>query len=263
MAHITYDFSESVIIVTGGSSGIGREIAIHFGDAGATVINADIRAESKNEDTDVPTHEAIENDGGTSRFIETDVSDADQITTVIEAARELGGVDIMVNNAGILNGNSLLECTPDEIQSLLAVNVAGVLFGCQAAAKDMIDRNAPGTIINMASIRSSFAARNQIGYGTSKGAVRMITRYAAFELAEHDIRVNAVAPGPIATTIRSDIDAEKIREKVADDIYTKPIPLGRAGEPEEVAAATLFLASDAASYTTGELLHTDGGYQTF
>jgi len=220
-----YRFGASVVVVTGGSSGIGREIAL--------------------------------------QFVEADVSDPDRIAAVVEAARDLGGVDVMVNNAGVVNGTSLMECTPDGIESLFAVNVAGTLFGCQAAARDMIQRGEPGVILNTASIRSDFAARDRIGYGTSKGAVRTITRYAAFEPADHGIRVNAVAPGPIATNIRSDVDAEAIREAVADGRYTKPIPTGRAGDPEEVAAATRFLTSDLASYTTGELLHVDGGYQTY
>ncbi|WP_121823613.1 SDR family NAD(P)-dependent oxidoreductase [Halostella salina] len=256
MGDANFDFEGETAIVTGGSSGIGRAIARAFGDAGATVIVADLREEPKDVDADLPTHEAIEDAGGRAEFVETDVSDPDQVRSVVEAARDFGGVDVMVNNAGIFGGGSILETDPDTLDGLLGVNVRGVFVGCQAAAQDMIEREEPGAIVNTASISSNLAQHGQVAYDTSKGAVRMITRGAALELAEHGIRVNGVAPGQIATEI-----SEGWTEEAEEGEFLKPVPQGRAGRPEDVAGATLFLASDAASYTTGELVHVDGGWQ--
>jgi NAD(P)-dependent dehydrogenase (short-subunit alcohol dehydrogenase family) len=131
-----------------------------------------------------------------------------------------------------------------------------VFFGCQAADNDMIDRGEGGAVINTASISSNFAQHGQVQYDATKGAVRMITRGAALELAEHDIRVNAVAPGQIATEF-----LEGWTEEAQEGDFLKPVPQGRAGRPEDVAGAALYLASEQAGYTTGELLHVDGGWQ--
>jgi len=256
MGDATFDFEDETVIVTGGSSGIGRAIATAFGEAGATVIVADLREEPKDVDADLPTHEAIEDAGGRAEFVRTDVSDPDAVRSVVRAAREFGGVDVMVNNAGIFGGGSILETDPDTLDDLLGVNVRGVFVGCRAAAADMLERDDPGAIVNTASISSNLAQHGQVAYDTSKGAVRMITRGAALELADRGVRVNAVAPGQIATEI-----SEGWTEEAEEGEFLKPVPQGRAGEPEDVAGAVLFLASDAAGYTTGELVHVDGGWQ--
>jgi NAD(P)-dependent dehydrogenase (short-subunit alcohol dehydrogenase family) len=256
MGQTTFDFSDETVIVTGGSSGIGRAIATGFGEAGATVVVADIREDPKDVDADLPTHEAIADAGGRAEFVQTDVSDPDEIESVVEAAREFGGVDVMVNNAGLFIEGSFREITPAEFDRIHGVNAKGVFFGCQAAANDMIDRGEGGAVVNTASISSNFAQHGQVQYDSTKGAVRMITRGAALELAEHDIRVNAVAPGQIATEF-----LEGWTEEAQEGEFLKPVPQGRAGRPEDVAGATLYLASEQAGYTTGELLHVDGGWQ--
>ena len=256
MGQTRFDFDGETVIVTGGSSGIGRAIALEFGDAGATVINADLREEPKDVDADLPTHEAIEDGGGRAEFVQTDVSDPEAIESVVEAARELGGVDVMVNNAGLFIEGEFREITPEEFDRIHGVNAKGVFFGCQAAANDMIDRGEGGAIVNTASISSNLAQHGQVQYDSTKGAVRMITRGAALEIAEHDIRVNAVAPGQIATEF-----LEGWTEEANEGDFLKPVPQGRAGRPEDVADAALFLASEGAGYTTGELLHVDGGWQ--
>lgn len=260
MREIDFDFDGETVIVTGGSSGIGREIALEFGRGGAAVIVADITKESLDPDADRPTHEVIIDGGGEATFVETDVADPGAIDSVVAEARTHGGVSVMVNNAGIIDRSSLLEATPEDFERLWAVNVNGILFGCQRAARDMIDRDEPGVIVNTASISSDLAMYDHVLYDATKGAVKMITRAAAMDLSDAGIRVNAVAPGFIATNISEDGRAA-LRDAVANEEVIKPVPLGRAGSPADIAPAVAYLASDAAGYITGELLHVDGGYQ--
>lgn len=260
MGDVHYDFADETAVVTGGASGIGRSIALEFADADATVIVADQQADPKDPDADLPTHETIEEAGGTAEFVETDVSDPEQVRSVVEAAREYGGVDVMVNNAGVFVGGSFTEYDTDDLDTGYGVNVRGMFVGTQAAAGDMLDRGVEGSIVNTASISSNLAQHGQVAYDTTKGALRMLTRGAALELAEEGIRVNATAPGQIATEFTEN-GTESTQERAGDGEFLKPIPMGRAGFPKDVADATLYLASDAAAYTTGELLAVDGGWQ--
>lgn len=261
MGSVAYDFDGETVIVTGGSSGIGRAIALAFGDAGATVINADITAETKDADATRPTHEVIEDNDGQAVFVETDVSERSDIESVVEAAREFGGVDVMVNNAGWFTRGDLFSVDTESFDRIHGINSHGVFFGCQAAAADMRDRGTNGVIVNTASISSTHAQVDQIPYDSTKGAIKMITRGAAIELAEYGIRVNAVAPGHIATEFGS--GAEQKEESVKAGDLMKPIPLDRPGYPEDIAPAALFLASEQASYVTGEMVYVDGGWQTY
>lgn len=254
----SYEYDDTTVVITGGTSGIGREVALRFAENGATVINGDIDHEPK--DADVPTDEAIRESGGTAEYVETDVSNRDDLAVLVEAAHGFGGLDVMVNNAGTQLPKPMLEVTPEEYEHMQSVNAKGVFFGTQVAAQDMLDREDPGVIVNTASISSNLAQHEQVQYDTSKGAVRMITRGASLELAEAGIRVNGVAPGQIATEFTEGW-SEQAREMVQNDELLKPVPLERAGTPEDVAGAYLFLASDAASYVTGELVHVDGGWQ--
>jgi len=258
MGSVTYDFDSETVVVTGGTSGIGRAMALSFGEAGATVLIGDLHEEPPDERD--PTHQAIEERGGTAAFAETDVSDPAAIDSLVDAARDYGGVSVMVNNAGIVRRSGVLDATADDYDATQAVNARAVMLGCQAAARDMIDREAPGAILNTASISAECSLFDHISYDAAKGAVRMITRTAALELADHDIRVNAVAPGFTATNL-SEGGPDGLRETVASGETLKPVPMGRAGEPDEIADAALYLCSDAASYITGELLFVDGGYR--
>lgn len=260
MGHINPNFEDETVVVTGATSGIGREIALRFADAGANVVIGDIEVEPK--DAETPTHEAIEESGGTATFVETDVSDPDQIQELVSEAREYGGVDVMINNAGLFIGGSVRELESEEFDRIHSVNAKGVYFGVQAAANDMIERDEPGSIINTASISSSYAQFDQVQYDSTKGAVRMITRGSALEFAEHDIRINAVGPGQIATEFIEGW-SEEAAEAAQEGDLIKDVPLGRAGTPEDVAGSYLFLASEEASYITGELLFVDGGWQVF
>jgi len=260
MGRLEPNFDGETVVVTGSASGIGREVARRFGQAGASVVVGDIEEEPK--DGDVPTHELIEQEGGTAAYVETDVTDCDQLETLVEAAREFGGVDVMINNAGLFIGGSVLELTPEEFDQVHAVNARGTYFGTQVAANDMIERDDPGCVINTASISSSHAQFGQVQYDSTKGAIRMITRGSALELSEYGIRVNGVAPGQIATEFIEGW-TEEATEKAASDELVKPVPLGRAGRPADLAGAFLYLASEDASYVTGELLYVDGGWQVF
>jgi NAD(P)-dependent dehydrogenase (short-subunit alcohol dehydrogenase family) len=260
MGHLSPNFEGETVIVTGAASGIGREIAFRFGDAGAAVIVADIQEGPK--DGEVPTHELIRQAGGVGEFVETDVTDVDDLRTVVAAAREYGGVDVMINNAGIITSGSILDVDPKTFDRIHAVNARGTFFGTQAAANDMIEREEPGVVINTASLSSDLAQYEQVQYDSSKGAIRMITRGSALELASYGIRVNAVAPGQIATEMTEGW-ADKAKQKVEDDELIKTVPLDRAGTPEDIAPAYLYLASGEASYVTGEILHVDGGWQIF
>jgi len=258
MGDIEADFSDDTVIVTGGSSGIGRAIALAFGRAGATVVVGDVREEPKEEGR--PTHEEIRDGGSEAVYVEADVSDVGDLERLVDRAREFGGVDVMVNNAAVTSPTAFLNVTPEQVDQLHEVNVRGVFFGTQVAAADMIDRDDPGVVINTASISSNHAQFDQVHYDATKGAVRMITRGTALELGEHGIRVNAVAPGQIATQI-VDGWAEEAQELLESGEFLKPIPRGRVGTPEDVASAVVYLASEDADYVTGELLHVDGGWQ--
>lgn len=261
MGNIEFDFSNETVIVTGGSSGIGRAIARRFGDSGATVINADLRSTPKDEDRQRPTHETIESNGGTAEYVELDVADPDSIQTAVDQAGQYGGVDIMVNNAGTTTRGSILDVPKEDVNRLHNVNTIGVYFGTQSAANDMVDRGTRGAIINTASISSTYAQGGMSPYEATKGAVKMITRSAAFELAEHDIRVNAIAPGQIATEFS--VGATEKEKAIEEGNLVKEIPLDRPGYPEDLTGAALYLASDDASYVTGEMVYVDGGWQVY
>ena len=160
----------------------------------------------------------------------------------------------MVNNAGVHVSREFLDVTPEEYDRLHAVNARGAFFGTQLAAQDMIDRDEPGAVVNTASTTSDHAEWDHSHYATTKGAVKMLTRSAALELAEHDVRVNAVAPGPIATEI-----TEGWSERAADAVGGGREPPTRAGRPEDLTDAYRYLASEGADYVTGEVLWVDGG----
>lgn len=257
MGFATYDFGGETVVVTGASSGIGRAIALGFGDAGATVINADIREKPKLDE--LPTHQHIEEYGGKASYVETDISDREEVRTLVEAADEFGGLDVMVNNAGIYQPEPMLNAKESTLDLHYEVNIKGVFNGVQAAAQEMVKNGTEGSIVNMASISAEVAQGGIVPYEASKGAVKMITKGAAVEFATDGIRVNAVAPGVIPTELYEGYSSKyDTSEDLAE--LVKPIPTDRAGSPEEVARAVLFLASEEASYTTGALLFVDGGW---
>jgi len=241
--------ADTTALVTGASSGIGRAIALRFGEEGASVVVADIRTEPREDGT--PTHERL-SDG---TFIETDVSDVEALrSTITETVETFGSLDVVVNNAGVFPGSQPIETvSEDEYDRLMAINLKGVYFGSTLAAEVMREQGDGGSIINLSSIAGVVGFDDSAAYCASKGGVTNLTRELALELGVDGIRVNAISPGVIETAMTTEDAA------VAGTMGDR-IPLGRDGQPEEIAGAALFLASDASSYVTGHNLVVDGGY---
>jgi NAD(P)-dependent dehydrogenase (short-subunit alcohol dehydrogenase family) len=202
----------------------------------------------------VPTHERIEAAGGKAQFVETDVSSVEALRDAVdETVEAFGGLDVMVNNAGVERQLPIGEVSEADYGWLMDINLKGVYFGCQVAIEAMRAQEDGGTIVNMSSIGGIRGLENSSLYCTSKGGVTNLTRELAVEQGEHGIRVNALNPGFIETAMTME-DGE-----TAEGIL-KQTPLGRSGQPEEVAEAALFLASDESSFVTGHNLVMDGGF---
>ncbi|MDQ2055625.1 glucose 1-dehydrogenase [Halobellus sp. H-GB7] len=248
-------------VVTGGSSGIGRGIAREFADHGASaVVVADVREDPK--ESGPPTHELLADEtDAAATFVECDVTNTDDLEAAADAAAEFGGLDIWVNNAGIWHAEDFLDVTEAEYQQLMDINTKGAYFGSQVAAARLRDRGS-GSIINISSIAGLFGNGNWPTYATSKGGLTLLTYSLAHELGEHGIRVNAIHPGAIQTMIGGEPTDSEAAAAGAEQ-FTQMVPLGRYGQPEDVAGAAVFLASDLAGYVTGESLVVDGGWTSW
>jgi NAD(P)-dependent dehydrogenase (short-subunit alcohol dehydrogenase family) len=245
-----------IAIVTGGSSGNGRCIAQSFVKQGAKVIVADVSEQGREGGT--PTADAINAvTPGIAKFFQCDVSKISDLEALVNVAEEWGGLDIMVNNAGILQKEPILEATEATFHRMVDVNVKSVFFGSQIAAKAMVKRRS-GVIINMCSIAGMRGTGGFSHYNLSKGAVRLLTYSLADELGPMGIRVNNVNPGIIRTQMNI-VDDPVIGTETGEG-YLDMIPARRWGEPEEVADACVYLASDMAKYVMGTSLIVDGGY---
>ena len=251
---LTTDLSGKTVVITGASSGIGREIALTYASHGAAVVVADIDEHPREAGTPTAT-EIAERYDGTATFVEWDVTDHDQAEAAMDAADEFGGVDIMVANAGVFRSTPFVEVTEDDYDTVMDINVKGVFFSAQAAAKRMMDRG--GTIINMSSVAGLQGATPFSVYNASKGAVRLFTMALAAELGPHGIRVNAIHPGIVETTMTT--DDVPIATGDQGEQFGAQIPMGRFAEPLDIAGAALFLASDLARYVNGASILVDGG----
>ena len=244
-------------IVTGGSSGNGRAIAQGFAAQGARVVVADLTEAPR--EGGLPTVEHIEQTHpGHARFMACDVSKVDDLARLVAAALDwTGTLDVMVNNAGILRKEPILDATEATFQAMIDVNVKSVLFGCQAAARAMVPQGS-GVILNMCSIAGMRGTGGFVHYNMTKGAVRLIGYALADELGPHGIRVNNVAPGIMRTLMN--VEDDPVIGTDQGEGYLPMIPARRWGEPSEVADACIYLASDMASYVTGITHVVDGGY---
>ncbi|WP_369721565.1 SDR family NAD(P)-dependent oxidoreductase [Bradyrhizobium sp. LLZ17] len=243
--------SGKVAAITGAARGIGKACAKRFLDDGVKVVISDVDAEGLAATAaELGRPDAL-------RVVPGNVArraDVDQI--VATAAKEFGRLDIMVNNAGVARNQDILDISEQDFDDVIAINLKGAFFGVQAAARQMIAQGGGGVIINMSSVNALLAIPTLATYAISKGGMKQLTSVAAVALAPHNIRVVAVGPGTILT------------DMVASAIYTSEdarrnvlsrTPIGRGGEPSEVASVVAFLASDDASYITGQTIYPDGG----
>lgn len=243
-------FLGKVVVITGGAQGIGRACAERFLSEGAKVVIADIdKGHLDATATEIGMPETV-------LAVVTDVAKKSDLDAMIAATvKTFGRLDVLVNNAGICPVTDFLEFTEDQYDRTLAVNLRGAFFGTQAAGRLMIEQGQGGVIINMSSINSGLANPACAPYAISKGGMNQITSTAAVAFAPHGIRVCGVGPGTIAT----EIIKGAFTERAGMNAILARTPLGRLGEPEEIAGVVAFLASDDASYITGETIYPDGG----
>jgi glucose 1-dehydrogenase len=240
-------------LVTGASSGIGQSIATRLGWEGASVgVNHLSNEDKVGAETAV---RQIEEAGANAVAIEGDVSSEDDATRMVrEVAEEFGRLDVLVNNAGVESERPFLEMTLADWEKVLSVNLTGAFLMSREALKVMVE-NGGGKIINISSVHERIPWPGFAHYAASKGGLKMFTETLALEFAKRGVRVNALAPGAIATSINK----EKLETPGKRAEVEKLIPWDRWGEPEEVAACAAFLASEEASYVTGATLFVDGG----
>ena len=238
-----------IALVTGGSRGIGRAVAIELAKEGAAVaINY-----AGNKAAAEEVQSIITQMGGKAMIIQADVSDEKSATQMVEEViAQLGGIDILVNNAGITRDGLFIRMKEEDWNAVINTNLTGIFNCTKVAAKYMMKKRS-GRIINMSSVSGIMGNAGQTNYAAAKAGVIGFTKSLAREMASRGITVNAVAPGFIATDMTA-----AMPEKAQEHVLTS-IPLGKMGKPEDIANAVLFLASDKASYITGQVIHVDGG----
>ncbi|HEX2910313.1 MAG TPA: SDR family oxidoreductase [Chloroflexia bacterium] len=241
-----------VAIVTGGDSGIGRAIVLELAKEGAAVtINYHSNEEAANE-----VKQQVEQGGGKALVLQGNVATIQDLQKLVDqTVQTFGRLDIMVNNAGMETRTSVLDSSEKDFDLVMGVNLKGAFFGTQLAAKQMIKQGKGGRIINISSVHEDWPMPGNAPYCCAKGGMRMLTRNAGVELAEHGITVVAVGPGAVDTPINKGTLADPEKKAALNNA----IPLGRVAQPSEIAGLVVWLASDKASYVTSTTYFIDGG----
>jgi len=251
------------VLVTGGTSGIGQAIAVKFAEYGANVAINYLRTADEAADTQQQVHvcaSRVRQEGVRDVLVGGDVSQEDQVVAMVgKAVSELGGLDVLINNAGIQVSRHSDELSSDDFDKVLAVNIRGAFLCAREAIRHFLAEGKPGVIINVSSVHQLIPKPDYLGYSVSKGGMQNLTRTLALEYAARGIRVNGIGPGATVTPInRAWIDDPVKREMVESHI-----PMRRAGTADEMGAVACFLASDGAGYITGQTLFVDGGLTLF
>ena len=247
-----FDYTNKVVAITGASSGIGLEIARQFYLAGAKLALCS-RSEERVRSA---VSDWVSADDHRLLICTADTSVVEDIYRFRDAiVKRFGQIDVWVNNAGIERPMPTVDMTPEIFDAVVHTNFRGYYFGCQCAAQDMLRRKASGAIINIGSVNAITVVPGQAVYAATKAAISQLTKLFAREWGGDNIRVNCVAPGNIPTKI----NAEKYKDPAAHQAMCEKVPMGRRGDVGEIADAVLYLASDKASYITGQTLFVDGG----
>lgn len=249
-----------VAVVTGGTNGIGRSIATTFAEEGADVVVADVREKPFEREGELPTHEYIKrHTTAEATFVQCDVSELEALEAAIGAAEAFGGITTMVNNAGILMIEDGFRLDEPDFERLVGVHLKGTYYGCSFAAERMVEAGTEGSIVNMSSVAGLLGLGKEVAYSTVKGGIRLMTYAWADGLGEYGIRVNTLHPGVTQTHLTvGDLDVAP-EETDQWSAAIEATPLRRTAQPEEIANGALYLASDLASFVTGESLVIDGG----
>jgi NAD(P)-dependent dehydrogenase (short-subunit alcohol dehydrogenase family) len=241
---------DKIAIVTGADSGIGRAIAEKFVEEGAKVVFSDINQ----------TESIEEKYPGKAIFVKCDVSNSAEVNALVAKAVEIfGGLDIMVNNAGIGTQGTVIDMDDETWQKTININLSGVFYGIRAAGKYMNDNKIKGSIINMSSILGEVGFNGSIAYCAAKGGVAQLTKAGAIDLAKVGIKVNAIAPGFIETEMTKGL----LQDPATKEFLERSTPMGYVGQPIDIAEAAVYLASDKSSYVTGNILFVDGGWRAW
>jgi glucose 1-dehydrogenase len=251
------------VLVTGGSSGIGQAIAVRFAEYGANVAINYLHVPEEAEDTEEQVHACVrrvKEVGVRDVLVRGDVSkEEDAVGMVRDTVGELGGLDVLVNNAGIQISRPSDELSSEDFEKVLAVNLRGAFLCAREAIRRFLDTGSPGIIINISSVHQLIPKPEYLGYSVSKGGMQNLTRTLALEYADRNIRVNGIGPGATITPINQAwIEDPAKREQVESHI-----PLRRPGTADEMAGVSCFLASDDAAYITGQTVFVDGGLTLF